>query len=512
MTDSKAFPFRNLFIFEMANNHQGDISHGLAIIDEMASISREFNISSAVKLQYRNLDTFIHPDYVDSSGTKSNKHISRFLGTQLDWAAFAELVAAIRDRKMLVAVTPFDEISVNKCLEHEVDIIKIASCSATDWPLLKEVAAAGKPVIASTGGQPLEQIDKLNAFMRHRKVPLALLHCLAVYPAPKDQINLNFLGRLQNRYPEAVIGYSGHEDPEDLATVAISVAKGAQILERHVGLPTASIRLNAYSLAPDQVRNWVRSALNAQEACGSQVHERGGSRRLGDKPVNAKELESLRELSRGIFARRSLEQGQTIGADDVFFAMPCDENQLSCSSFRSGIKASRNYALNEAIVDQPQPDRTRNLRSLLHDILGMFNEAGISLGSDPKVVISHHYGVDSFQKTGALFVEVVNMHYCKKLVAQLPGQEHPNHCHKIKEETFQVLWGDLRVRIDEEEFQLFPGDTINVFRNVWHSFTTDNGVIFEEISTTSIKDDSVYEDPAIIELDPMWRKTIVEKL
>ena len=55
--------FRNLFIFEMANSHQGSVEHGMDIIHEMGKIARKHNIKAAVKLQFRNLDTFIHPDY-----------------------------------------------------------------------------------------------------------------------------------------------------------------------------------------------------------------------------------------------------------------------------------------------------------------------------------------------------------------------------------------------------------------------------------------------------------------
>ena len=73
-----------LFIFELANNHQGDVRHGRRIIDEMAKIARQFGIRAAVKLQYRNLATFIHPAF----RTGDHKHIKRFLSTELTKESF----------------------------------------------------------------------------------------------------------------------------------------------------------------------------------------------------------------------------------------------------------------------------------------------------------------------------------------------------------------------------------------------------------------------------------------
>src|ERR1039458_10394655 len=126
--------FQDLFIFEMANNHQGQVDHGLKIIEAMGKIRRRHGIHAAVKFQYRDLDTFIHPVFRER---KDVKHIPRFLDTRLSDADFRKLVEEVRRQEMCVIVTPFDEASVVKCVEHGVDIIKIASCSADDWPLVE---------------------------------------------------------------------------------------------------------------------------------------------------------------------------------------------------------------------------------------------------------------------------------------------------------------------------------------------------------------------------------------
>jgi N-acetylneuraminate synthase len=160
-----------LFVFEMANNHQGDVEHGLRIISEMGQIAGRHGIKAAVKLQYRDLDTFIHPDFV---GRTDLKHIPRFLATRLPARDFRRLVTATRHAGLLSMVTPFDEPSVELLLEHEVDIVKVASCSALDWPLLEAIAAAGKPVICSTGGKSVHDIDKIVSFFDQAEIALPL--------------------------------------------------------------------------------------------------------------------------------------------------------------------------------------------------------------------------------------------------------------------------------------------------------------------------------------------------
>ena len=102
--------FKDLFIFEMANNHQGSVEHGLAIINAMSKIARKYGIKAGVKLQYRELDTLIHPDFKDR---KDIKHVPRFLETRLKPKEFLTLVDAIRDQGMITITTPFDEASVN---------------------------------------------------------------------------------------------------------------------------------------------------------------------------------------------------------------------------------------------------------------------------------------------------------------------------------------------------------------------------------------------------------------
>lgn len=489
--------FKKLIIFEMANSHQGSLEHGINIIKNMGKIARKYNINAAVKLQYRNLDNFIHPDFIDRDDVK---HVPRFMSTRLSREDFNTLVQVIRDEGMIAISTPFDEDSVDMCLEQGLDIIKIASCSAMDWPLLEIVAKTRKPIIVSTGGLSLSDIDKVYNFFTHRDCNFAIMHCIASYPAPPENLQMDFIDKLKKRYRDIPIGYSGHEDPTDTMVPTISISKGVEILERHVGLPTETISLNAYSMNPEQAERWVETVVLAQKMCAVPNNK---------KYVSQDEIDSLNSLKRGVYAKSNVKKGDVLNREDVFFAMPSTEGQMTSGEFSDGLIATKDYNKLDAVFEIKKVTDISSVRSVVHDAKGMLYEAGIVLGPDFEVELSHHYGMKHFRKIGAIIVTVVNREYCKKLIIVLPGQENPVHFHKVKEETFQVLYGDLDIIIEGEKKSLKPGDLQTVIRGQKHSFSSIGGAIFEEISTTHVRNDSYYDEEEISKLDPMERKTIL---
>lgn len=491
--------FEDLFIFEMANNHQGNVEHGINIIKEMGLLSRKYNINAAVKLQYRQLDTFIHPEF--RNDTKA-KHISRFLSTELKKSEFLQLVNAIKAEGMLSICTPFDEESVDLILEHKIDIIKIASCSADDWPLLKKIVTTDKPIIASTGGIGLFEIDNLVTFLSRRSLDFAILHCVGIYPSPNNLLNLNFITKLRKRFPEITIGYSGHEAPENLDVVKVAISKGVQILERHVGLPTETIKLNTYSMNPQETELWIQAALIAKEINGH----------LG-KEITKEETDSLLSLKRGVFARKNIKKGEILTQEDVFFAMPCKEGQLTSSDFgrlRASYKAKKDYKTNEAIFESSEIDTYFSIRKIIHEAKGLLSEANIVLSDKAEIELSHHYGIEKFHDFGILIVNLINRDYCKKIIVVFPGQKHPEQYHLRKEETFHILDGELLVTLNGISRVAKKGDILIVERGVKHAFSSINGAIIEEVSSTHFRNDSFYTDPVISEQDPMQRKTVIE--
>lgn len=494
------FDFRQLFVLDLANNHQGQVEHGFRIIREVAEVVHSRGVRAALKFQFRDLDTFIHP--VHRSGSR-NKHIPRFLSTRLTAADFATMTAEVRRQEMVTMATPFDEASVDLIGQLGIEVVKVASCSATDWPLIEKIARCNKPVVFSTGGLTLKEIDDLVSFFDHRRVHFGIMHCVSIYPTPDDCMQLHQIEMLRNRYPRTTIGFSTHERPEETMAVAIAVAKGARMLERHIGVETDTIKLNAYSSTPAQLDAWIGAAQRALSLEGERVRP----------PVSEEEKESLLSLRRGVYARRPIKAGNALTADDVYFAMPCGDGQLSSGQFKGGIVAPEDLAPDQPLclsdLEIPHNSDQQLLFTAIHTIKAMLNEARVVLNTDFEAEFSHHYGLAKFKDWGATIISCVNRSYCKKLVIQTPGQRHPSHYHKRKEETFQVLHGILEVIIDGRRRTLHPGDTLLLQQGVWHEFWTDTGVIFEEISTTHYNDDSFYEDKEINRLERAERKTMV---
>src|SRR5271156_916823 len=150
--------FHELFILELANNHLGDVERGLKIVQQHAQVVRFNNVRATIKLQFRDVDNFIHKDF---RGRQDIRYIKKTIKTKLDHDAYRTLVAAIKEGGCLTSATPFDEASVELCEELDLDFIKIASSDLNDWFLIERIAKTGKPVIFSVGGSSLKDIDDL---------------------------------------------------------------------------------------------------------------------------------------------------------------------------------------------------------------------------------------------------------------------------------------------------------------------------------------------------------------
>jgi sialic acid synthase SpsE/quercetin dioxygenase-like cupin family protein len=495
------FDFRDLFVLDVANNHQGSVAHGVEIINGCADVVGKHGVRAAIKFQFRDLPEFIHKE---ERANPTNKNVPRFLSTRLDWSQFAELVALVRERGLYAMCTPFDEASVDKIVDMRFDIIKIASCSARDWPLLERVAASGLPVIASTGGLIQEEVDDLVSFLQHRGCDFALMHCVSIYPTPDEACNLGNIADFVQRYPGRTIGWSTHEPPADTDQVMVAAALGAQMFERHVGVETDVIKLNAYSATPMQVDAWL--------AKWKRAHSLIGARRRGD-PLDV-ERKAINDLKRGVFARVPIEAGAPISDDQVYFAFPYRTGQLSSGEWVSGAVSSSailpDAPLQRDAVELGGDSEERSIKGAIHEVKAMLAYARVPLNHEFTTEYSHHYGVANFRKVGAVLITVINREYAKKLLVQLPKQMHPWHFHKLKEETFQLLWGDLTIEIGDRRKVLQPGDTLTVLPGVWHRFWTETGCVFEEISTTAHPNDSVYRDPEINRMSSAQRKTVVD--
>jgi len=491
-----------LIIFEMANNHMGSVDHGKKIINSLKEQAKGFDFDFAVKFQYRDLDSFIHPEYKNRMDLK---FVKRFSETRIDDSDYLSLKYECEKVGFKTICTPFDEISARKIKEHNYDYLKIASCSIKDWPLLDEICKLDMPVIASTGGASLEDVDKVVSLLHHNNVSLILMHCVGIYPTNNSNLQLNRIEWFKRRYNDIEVGFSTHESPDQLLPAAVAVGKGVMIFEKHVGLEDKSqnFELNAYSANPEQVGKWLNYIDQSIKILGE----------ISEKNYTPKkeEVNGLLDLKRGVYAQKIIEKDSVFNKNSVFYAMPVKKGQMTSEDFSKHnlkYKSLENYNINDPISNYTieKSDVTRvAISNLLHKIKGLLSEARIVVNDESNIELSHHYGIENISNTGAVLIDCINQEYCKKILVMAPNQAHPEHYHIKKKESFQVLWGNLDLIKDSVKIELRPGDIITVDKMEKHSFSTKNGVVFEEISTTAYSNDSVYTDEKINKMND--RKT-----
>jgi N-acetylneuraminate synthase len=317
--------FDELFVLEMANNHLGSLERGLKIVAAYGQVVRFNNVRAAIKLQFRDVDSFIHRDF---RGRSDIRYIKKTLDTRLSIEASAALVRAIRQANCLTMATPFDESSVDLCGELGIQLLKIASSDVNDWLLIEKIASLKKPVVVSTGGSSLKDVDDLVRFFDNRRIPLAINHCVSLYPSEDGQLELNQIDFLRRRYPEHVIGFSTHEYRDWTSSMLIAYAKGARTFERHVDIAEDGVKISPYCSLPEQVDCWFKAFHRARTMCGASSRQK----RL---PL-PEETAYLDTLVRGVYARRPLPTGHVLSDADVYLAIPLQKGQISCRELMRG--------------------------------------------------------------------------------------------------------------------------------------------------------------------------------
>ena len=495
-------------IFEIANNHQGSFSHFEKILNDIYQAINPYKdqIEFVIKFQFRDIPSFVD----ESIDPSTNKHIERFKQTQLTDQDWSKVFSLVKSYGLITMVTPFDEASIAKAISLNVDEFKIASCSCTEWSLLEGVSSTENHITVSTGGRNLSEIDKIYSYLAH-KIPnrFTIMHCCGIYPAPTKDLNIRTISKLKQRYPLAKIGYSGHEDPYDHSISSLAISLGASALERHIGKADSenNINLNAYSISSENISSWLKSIKHTITALGTSKKQ---------DYINEIELDSLLSLQRGVFISKSVIEGEKLDSSNCVFKFPIQKNQISASEITSRdlmFKANKNIDKGTRLTYDLANCSKYSYSILLeyvHNIRGIINEYGEYVAENSLLEISHHYGIEKIFDYGCCLINIVNRSYCKKLIIMTENQEHPTQHHNVKEETFRILHGQLELKLDGHIHNLKMGDEALVRSDVRHSFKAMTDCIIEEISTTSVSEDSFYEDNLINNLKREDRKTLVK--
>ena len=311
--------FDELFVLELANNHHGKLERGVKIVRDFARVVRFNNMKAAIKLQLRDVDSFIHKAFTHRDDVR---YIKKTIDTRMSKADLERLVYEIRHNGCIPAATPFDEASVDLCVELGVKIIKLASSDINDWILIEKIAKTKLPVIASLGGSSLKDTEDLVRFFNNRHLPLAINHCVSLYPTEDNELELNQIDFLRSRFPQQVVGFSTHEYHDWTSSMLTAYAKGARTFERHIDIDMDGLPVSPYCSLPHQIDAWFRGFKKAKAMCGTP----GTQKRI---PTD-KETAYLDGLVRGVYAVRDLPEGHQVCPADVYLAIPLQKGQISC--------------------------------------------------------------------------------------------------------------------------------------------------------------------------------------
>ncbi len=298
-------------VAEIGHNHQGDLDKAKALVHA----ARECGVD-AVKFQKRDNRRLFTRAYYESPydnensfGATYGEHREALELSKSDWF---ELSRYAREEGVAFIASPFDEPSADFLAELGVDAFKFASGDLLNVPFLRYVAAFGKPMLLSTGGGTLEDVDRAVEAIVPVNAELAVLHCTAAYPADIEDLNLAVIGELRERYPGHVIGLSDHHN--GIAMALVGYMLGARVFEKHFTLNHAWKGTDhAFSLMPDGMRRFVRDLERVPAALGD-----GEKRRLPS------EERPLTKMGKKLVAARALSAGHVLVEGDLVAKSPAD--------------------------------------------------------------------------------------------------------------------------------------------------------------------------------------------
>jgi pseudaminic acid synthase len=299
---------RPFIIAEMSGNHNQSLERALAIVDAAAYAG-----AHAIKLQTYTADTMTM-----KGAYQINDQNSLWNGRELyelyqeaytPWEWHQPIFEHASKKGLLAFSSPFDESSVDFLESLNVPFYKVASFENTDWPLLKKIAATGKPVIMSTGVSRLADIDESVGILRQNGCKeLVLLKCTSTYPSTPENTNLLTIPHLQQLF-NCLVGLSDHT--MGIGAAVAAVALGTRVIEKHFTLSRAEGGVDsAFSLEPAELKSLVIESERAFLALGQVQYG-----------VQSSENKSTL-FKRSIYITRDIAAGETITRDHIRIIRP----------------------------------------------------------------------------------------------------------------------------------------------------------------------------------------------
>jgi len=296
-------------IAEIGHNHQGSL-------EKARELFREAKLAGAhaVKLQKRDNRGLYTQAAFDKQYDNENSFGATY-GEHREFLEFGrkeylELQAYARELGVDFFATAFDLASADFLEALNVPAYKIASGDLKSAPLLRHVASFGKPMIVSTGGALLEDVQRAYDVIMPINPQLAILQCTAGYPAAFEELDLRVISTYRERFADAVIGFSSHDN--GIAMPVAAYMLGARIVEKHFTLNRAMKGTDhAFSLEPVGLRKMVRDLERTFKAMGD-----------GTKKIYDSERAPIVKMGKSLVVARNLPSGHTLGPADIVMKSP----------------------------------------------------------------------------------------------------------------------------------------------------------------------------------------------
>lgn len=298
-------------IAEIGHNHQGDLDR----CKEMFRLARECG-AHAVKLQKRDNRSLYTREMYDKPYDNENSFGLTY-GAHREALEFGrdqyrELQRYARELEITFFATAFDLPSADFLAALDMPAYKIASGDLKNLPLLRYVARLGKPIIISTGGARLEDVERAYETVRPFNAQVGILQCTAGYPARFEELDLRVISTYRDRFPDVVVGLSAHDNGIAMATAAYVL--GSRIVEKHFTWNRAAKGTDhAFSLEPPGLRKLVRDLDRVRQALGDGV-----------KKVYSSEEGPILKMGKKLVAARDLPTGHVLTAQDIAQKSPGD--------------------------------------------------------------------------------------------------------------------------------------------------------------------------------------------
>ncbi len=256
-------------IAEIGQNHQGDFGHA----KELISKAKECGVN-AVKSQKRHTRTLLTNEQYDRPYDTPNAFGPTYGlhrdALELSVEQHLELKNYAESLGIDYFVSPWDPVSASDMIEIGMKIFKIASASITDEETVKKVVESGSSVIMSTGMSSEEEIEKCAGWISGTSSQKVILHCTSTYPSDFCDINLSYMQKIAEKYPDFTIGFSGHH--RGIAIDIAAAAMGARVIERHFTMDRSQRGSDhSASLEPSGLEKLVRDIRAFEEALGDGV-------------------------------------------------------------------------------------------------------------------------------------------------------------------------------------------------------------------------------------------------